>query len=834
MKIVYDCICKQNILKSWKIVLANRVEVSHPRSPIPIAIYVTLSSTHARIILLICVVHIRPLERRSPNPSLPLSIHQPNHRSSQVNHPTRISYMNTRWSRKASGVKSVNEHLTPPPCTYSITRFNIVYKSSSVCSVKRSLKRSKDSSGISRKLIHRRLVSASFGVGGEVWRSFSPLVLVETLKCKLCNATYKHRPDFLHHVQSVHKLHSSSSHACSLCPAQFDTNSELVDHLTYTHKVTANHPRHPSFNALFTCNFCSLKLSSRFELNHHLLHEHDDERQDSKSDEHPNDKKSSKNTTTLGQWLEKKPDDESDVEISWLWWQIVRSFFLGNFSSSEVPCPRCDLTFSNESQLCEHQKHAHPSPPPVSSAPPSFKCSYCHTSFTSRTQLDRHSRIHIAASGNNLKCNICDRLFTSIDILSEHKLSHCKATTSNICSYCHQTLHNEADYTRHLYEHNHQSKSKTKLFTGHQDTTPLTIACIVCKQSLINEREIDLHAKFHLTSPLNKTLPTRPVDSSPLTVTCHGCRRSSTTNREFFIELPSFTVHCFQCLAKGLDPSGKRVRSVTFHSHAFITADSHPVSEINGTSNSLSCPKCRTDVQFDSIKTYQQHFASVHLTSNVTEEYHWYVAPPAPLLLLDCISLSSLKCNKIVMLREHIYQHLSVQSSTSSGFLIDSVPPTRCPSPPRVHYCYLCRTNFDTAIKMHIHLIEHQYPNHDYQCNLCDNVRFDDASQLYHHMVQHGSKTRLYPCRECDVFFMFSMHLINHQHSHTDETVLTSSSPSASKSNGSTKGLRLTTKSKSVLSHDDHKRSHDEDDATCKPMLTRSSSKGTNRSVTVN
>lgn len=236
-----------------------------------------------------------------------------------------------------------------------------------------------------------------------------------------------------------------------------------------------------------------------------------------------------------------------------------RPFSLGNFSSSEAPCSRCDLTFATESQLSEHQKHAHPSPPPVvPSAPPSFKCSYCHTSFTSRTQLDRHSRIHIAASGNNLKCNICDRLFTSIDILSEHKLSHCKATTSNICSYCHQTLHNEADYTRHLYEHNHQSKSKMKLFTGHQETTPLTIACIVCKQSLINEREIDLHAKFHLTSPLNKTSPTRPVDSSPLTFTCHGCRRSSTTNREFFIELPSFTVHCFQCLAKALDPSGKR------------------------------------------------------------------------------------------------------------------------------------------------------------------------------------------------------------------------------------------------------------------------------------
>lgn len=130
--------------------------------------------------------------------------------------------------------------------------------------------------------------------------------------------------------------------------------------------------------------------------------------------------------------------------------------------------------------------------------------------------------------------------------------------------------------------------------------------------------------------------------------------------------------------------------------------------------------------------------------------------------------------------------------------------------------------SFDTAIKMHIHLIEHQYPNRDYQCSICDQNSFDDASQLYHHMVQHGSKARLHPCRQCDVYFMFSMHLINHQYSHSDETVL-------SKTNGNSK---LSIKSKFIV-NEDNKQSNDDEDIPCKSIVTRSSTKGTCRSVVV-
>ncbi len=251
----------------------------------------------------------------------------------------------------------------------------------------------------------------------------------------------------------------------------------------------------------------------------------------------------------------------------------------------------------------------------------------------------------------------------------------------------------------------------------------------------------------------------------------------------------------------------------------YLIADVPTLSHIDSSSNALSCPKCRNDVEFDSIKTYQQHFTSVHLSKHSPDEYHWYSFSPNHSFSIHIFFCFSLKCNKIVSFREHIFQHSIKKSSLSSGFLIDSIDSSlssRCSSPPRVHHCYLCRTNFDTAIKMHIHLIEHQYPDRDYQCSLCKQCSFNDASQLYHHMVQHGSRARLHPCRECDVFFMFSMHLINHQYSHTEER-------SAIKTNGNTTiGTKLSLK-----------QSNDEDESSCKSIVTRSSTKESGRSVIV-
>ena len=122
-------------------------------------------------------------------------------------------------------------------------------------------------------------------------------VVVETFKCRLCNATYKQRTDFLHHIQTVHK---SSSYSCSLCSCQLNSTNELMDHLKFIHKINnnidfhLNNHRRPSFNTLFPCTFCSVKFNSRFDLNQHILHEHHEDKRERKSEWQQNGSKSSK------------------------------------------------------------------------------------------------------------------------------------------------------------------------------------------------------------------------------------------------------------------------------------------------------------------------------------------------------------------------------------------------------------------------------------------------------------------------------------------------------------------------------------------------------------
>ena len=88
------------------------------------------------------------------------------------------------------------------------------------------------------------------------------------------------------------------------------------------------------------------------------------------------------------------------------------------------------------------------------------------------------------------------------------------------------------------------------------------MACVVCKQSLMNAHEIDLHSKFHLANCSNQKNLSKTVktdgSSTMITIKCNQCHRSTNTNRNFLLELPSFSINCFQCIEKELKSTGKK------------------------------------------------------------------------------------------------------------------------------------------------------------------------------------------------------------------------------------------------------------------------------------
>ncbi|KAH1022982.1 zinc finger protein 423 homolog [Dendroctonus ponderosae] len=122
----------------------------------------------------------------------------------------------------------------------------------------------------------------------------------------------------------------------------------------------------------------------------------------------------------------------------------------------------------------------------------SYRCNYCKEFCKSKNDLHLHLRSHQLSEKSRHKCNICDETFGSSPELASHKLVHCKIVEGNICVPCKTVLIDEDSFVKHQLKHNNNSKSATKL------NLILPYICIVCGQTLQSDREIELHAKFHL------------------------------------------------------------------------------------------------------------------------------------------------------------------------------------------------------------------------------------------------------------------------------------------------------------------------------------------------
>ncbi|KAK9889343.1 hypothetical protein WA026_004617 [Henosepilachna vigintioctopunctata] len=76
--------------------------------------------------------------------------------------------------------------------------------------------------------------------------------------------------------------------------------------------------------------------------------------------------------------------------------------------------------------------------------------------------------------------------------------------------------------------------------------------------------------------------------------------------------------------------------------------------------------------------------------------------------------------------------------------------------------CRLCKLMFTSAVKLQIHLIEHNFFGmNQYSCYLCSSV-FTGASGLRNHMLEHGLQSRPYECNYCQMKFFFRSELDNH------------------------------------------------------------------------
>ncbi|CAF1466363.1 unnamed protein product, partial [Didymodactylos carnosus] len=587
-----------------------------------------------------------------------------------------------------------------------------------------------------------------------------PSKTIESYKCRLCNAVYKQKSDFISHVKTVHyqrikqqEQQQSFLKNCPHCPCIFHNHAEYVNHILTIHEINSN----DKTQIYCRCPYCSIKLPIGL-LDYHIENAHNNK----KSNNHENGTSNGHYSLTLiEQKINNKLHKPSSINKPVVYSTSTRKSPTTNCPSSTTypisnttySCQICDLRFNNELLLIEHKRLEHNihtlSPTLIdnciessvthssSTITSSFKCSYCENLFTSKTQLERHTRIHV--SSNNLRCNICDRSFSTIEILSEHKLTHCKSTTTNICIYCNQVILNENEYKQHLYKHNNKSSLTTSSLFGDSNSTTLsTIHCIICKQSLMNEHEISLHIHFHLA----KLMTT--ANYHEVSYICEQCHYLSNSNDNFIIDLKKYRLICYRCLERNENTIQEQTISMSQESNDG-SSSSNPI---------LKCSKC-IDIDFNSLKTFQQHFETVHNDSFNNYEY-------------QCI-----KCNKLFENYDDISRHISSihkklsLKTSSSGFSIDTMT-TTIETNDQKNHCYVCSKNFYTTVKLQIHLIEHEFPSRDFICTICQQL-MADSQHLYNHMIQHGARAKLYPCQKCDTYFMFNIQLINHSFTHKNE-----------------------------------------------------------------
>ncbi|XP_042894635.1 zinc finger protein 423 isoform X2 [Parasteatoda tepidariorum] len=553
-----------------------------------------------------------------------------------------------------------------------------------------------------------------------------------SLKCTSCSSYFRTEMEFQVHVKLTHlskNFHvnsNSTNYRCLLCDQCFPNEIQLRFHAS-THKKQ------------FTCSVCGDAFHVEFLLDRHIQTVHQgvatpspsihpfigQQRNSSpqpqtanvspKTGTHQNEEaqnlctKRSPSETNRGDPTHPEqnqlniPSSTSTISPPASTPAPSKSPVLGR---SDYRCDICDIVCSTESGLAAHRKQAHHirlhkdhkcNSGPASSVSVSLFCAYCNESCKSRSDLENHMKAHTATSSKH-KCNICDEICPSATTLAEHKLTHCKVISGSTCIVCRVQLANEEQFLSHIQQHNTSSNT---------NGNGLPVPCVVCRQTLVVDVEVRMHAKFHLK---NATL--EPTLGAP--APCCVCSR--------MFDPGNLIIRASGKVSDNMPP------------HTYMCKDCfHSKGEVEP-----GVPRCgECGVKFETFGELDSHRRTAHHQRNDKKTY---------------------QCIKCQMSFE---SEADIQAHVTCHVLHEGTQ----------HECRLCHEIMDSPSKLQCHLIEHNFEGSShFTCYICAAV-FTNSSLLQRHMVDHGLDSRPYDCSECRQKFFFRAELENHSYIHLWENV---------------------------------------------------------------
>ena len=246
-------------------------------------------------------------------------------------------------------------------------------------------------------------------------------------------------------------------------------------------------------------------------------------------------------------------------------------------------CRQCGFSFESFEVLSEHNEAVHSV----------FTCQHCHKTFTSRSNLERHARLHTGFKP--YVCAICQKAFSRKDHLSNHSAKHAYK-----CGNCNKRYTDKASLASHFtYEHD----------------SILTNCCEFCNKGFGNleayEEHVKTHPQYHAVqktyhhsnTPKGAGLPYN--SASPKKYSCDACKFVSqdrlTLAKHRLIHVEG--QRCYTCLS-----CAKMFEDPLRYEEHLLTHQGEP--------NIYECSICRQI--FPSMDILRRH-EPVHLNDDVGE-----------------------------------------------------------------------------------------------------------------------------------------------------------------------------------------------------------------------
>lgn len=354
------------------------------------------------------------------------------------------------------------------------------------------------------------------------------------------------------------------------------------------------------------------------------------------------------------------------------------------------------------------------------------------------------------------RCNVCQKSTASeADLATHKKLHHAKLRTVSLqCAYCNEHCKSRSDLEHHMKTHQVAASGKGK----HK--------CNICDEIFASATTLAEHKLSHckIVAGNNctqcKTLLTDEMCFYNHQLQ-HGTSSSGGNSTKNMLSLPANCIVCCQTLQTDVEIKlhasfhlrHLRQQPQTQHQKEYLCAVCNKLCDASNLHNMHSvyvCKDCAAMAPLANgngnkspLKSPPSKSPSKTSSPQINKEKH----------LFAC-----LKCPRTFTSEEETQNHASSHLQDESTSSLE---------------CHLCRNVLPSALKLQVHLIEHNFMGiGQYRCYVCSSV-FTTATGLRGHIVEHGPDHRPYECSECTTKFYFETELENHKFMHLQQAKIT-------------------------------------------------------------